>query len=117
MPRANGRWGWRADLVGELLAHDTEGLLFFAGSSEEQVALPFDYRALLTAPPSVLITRLPSAAATTTDATMSSQVLTDLADVEPLLRRFADLILRSTGGPSRVADLLLSRIQGPDAVA
>src|SRR4051812_16862709 len=57
-PRAGGRWGWRADLVAELLAQDTEGLLFFAGCSEEQVELPLDYRVLLTAPRSVLLARL-----------------------------------------------------------
>src|SRR3954453_1750725 len=36
-PRADGRWGWRADLVAELLADPPEGLLFFAGCTEEQV--------------------------------------------------------------------------------
>jgi hypothetical protein len=41
--RADGRWGWRADL----LAH-ADGLLFFAGCSEEQADLPFDFRVLLT---------------------------------------------------------------------
>src|SRR3954469_23369524 len=49
-PRADGRWGWRGDLVAELLADPPEGLLFFAGCSEEQVELPFDYRVVLTAP-------------------------------------------------------------------
>jgi hypothetical protein len=57
-PRADGRWGWRAEKVAELLAGAPDGLLFFAGCSEEQGALPFDYRVLLTAPTPVLVQRL-----------------------------------------------------------
>ena len=34
-PRADGRWGWRAELVADLLARETHGPLFFAGCSEE----------------------------------------------------------------------------------
>ena len=57
-PRADGRWGWRADLVAALLAEPGEGPLFFAGCSEEQTDLPFDYRVLLTAPRAVIVERL-----------------------------------------------------------
>jgi broad-specificity NMP kinase len=58
-PRAEGRWCWRADLVAELLAAaPPDRLLFFAGCSEEQIELPFDYRVLLRAPRSVLVGRL-----------------------------------------------------------
>ncbi|HKO27682.1 MAG TPA: AAA family ATPase, partial [Solirubrobacteraceae bacterium] len=53
-PREDGRWGWRAGQVAELLDRHADGLLFFAGCSEEQSELPFDYRVLLTAPHSVL---------------------------------------------------------------
>src|SRR4051794_9368951 len=111
-PRADGRWGWKADAVAELLARHTDGLLFFAGSSEEQRDLPFDLRVLLTAPRSVLVDRL----ATRTSNPYGrghaerSQVLTDLAGVEPLLRRSADLALTTTAPPSRVADRLLAAI-------
>src|SRR4051812_19212199 len=56
-PRADGRWGWRTDAVAELLA-GADGLLFFAGCSEEQAALPFDLRVLLTAPRATLVERL-----------------------------------------------------------
>src|SRR4051794_15357139 len=50
-PRAEGRWGWRAGAVASLLAHIPDGdLLFFAGCSEEQIAMPFDYRVVLTVP-------------------------------------------------------------------
>ena len=36
----------------------TEDLLFFAGCSEEQIAMPFDYRVVLTAPEAELVARL-----------------------------------------------------------
>ena len=88
-------------------------LVFFAGCSEEQAALPFDYRLLLTAPPDVLVQRL---IARTTNgygrsAEQRAQVLADLADVEPLLRRSADLVLVATEPPPRIADALLSRLR------
>jgi shikimate kinase len=111
-PRADGRWGWRAELVADLLAQETEGLLFFAGCSEEQIGLPFDYRVLLTAPRSVLIERLRTRGSNRYggEDTELSQVLADLAEVEPLLRRSADLVLTTTAPPSQVADCLLGRI-------
>jgi shikimate kinase len=111
-PRADGRWGWRADRVAALLAQETEGLLFFAGCSEEQIELPFDYRVLLTAPRSVLIERLRTRTGNRygSDDAELAQVLADLAEVEPLLRRSADLVLPTTAPPSQVADRLLGRI-------
>src|SRR3954449_12557691 len=57
-PRGDGRWGWRAALVADLVANHPDGPLLFAGCSEEQVALPFDYRVLLTGPRDVLVDRL-----------------------------------------------------------
>jgi hypothetical protein len=57
-PRADGRWGWRVDRVAGLLGQASDGLLFFAGCSEEQAELPFEMRVLLTAPRSVLLERL-----------------------------------------------------------
>ena len=109
-PRADGRWGWRAEKVAELLAGAPGGLLFFAGCSEEQVDLPFDLRVLLTAPRSVLIERLRTRSGYGHDDAELSQVLGDLADVEPLLRRSADLVLTTTASTAEVADVLLGRI-------
>jgi shikimate kinase len=111
-PRADGRWGWRADRVAELLARETEGLLFFAGCSEEQAELPFDFRVLLTAPRSVLIERLRTRTGNRYGAEGDelAQVLADLAEVEPLLRRSADLVLATTAPPAEVADRLLARV-------
>ena len=110
-PRRDGRWGWRAEQVAELLSRSSDELLFFAGCSEEQAELPFDYRVLLTAPEPVVIERL----RTRTNHTYGkgeqlSQVLTDFAEVEPLIRRSADLVLTTTEPPASVADALLQRI-------
>lgn len=96
--RAGGRWGWRVDLVADLLARPSDGLLFFAGCSEEQADLPFDHRVLLTAPEPVLVERLRTRAGNSygRDAGELAQILADLAEVEPLLRRTADLVLTTT---------------------
>ncbi len=109
-PRADGRWGWRADRVAALLGSG-DGPLFFAGCSEEQATLPFDYRVLLTAPVDVLLERLRTRTGNRygRSPAQRAQVLADLAEVEPLLRRSADLILETTEPPERVADVLLSR--------
>ena len=94
-------------------------MLFFAGCSEEQAELPFDYRVLLTAPRSVLIERLRTRTGNAYGRRRAelSQVLADLAEVEPLLRRSADLVLTTTAPPPQVADRLLGRIAELDAGA
>ena len=104
--RSDGRWGWRLDLVARLLDQETEQPLFFAGCSEEQIDLPFDYRVLLTAPRSVLIDRLHTRTGNTYGRTTVelTNVLADLAEVEPLLRRSADLVLSTTAPVAHVAD-------------
>jgi broad-specificity NMP kinase len=111
-PRSGGRWGWRMDLVANLLAQETERPLFFAGCSEEQIALPFDYRVLLTAPRSVLIHRLRTRTGNAYGRTTVelANVLADLAEVEPRLRRSADLVLTTTAPVSEVTDRLTDRI-------
>ena len=111
-PRSDGRWGWRLDLVANLLGQQTERPLFFAGCSEEQIELPFDYRVLLTAPRSVLIDRLRTRTGNTygRSSVELANVLADLAEVEPLLRRSSDLVLSTTAPVSQVADDLTRRI-------
>ena len=113
-PRADGRWGWRVERVADVLKQGEAApdLVFFAGCSEEQVALPFDYRVLLTAPAEILVQRL---MARTTNgygrsAEQRAQVLADLADVEPLLRRSADVILVTTEPTPLIADALLRHV-------
>jgi broad-specificity NMP kinase len=111
-PRADGRWGWRADLVADLLAQAPDQLVFFAGCSEEQAELPFDVRVVLTAPRSVLVQRLRTrtSKAYGRDDHELAQVLADLVEVEPLLRRSADLVLTTTAPTAEMADVLLRRI-------
>jgi hypothetical protein len=96
----------------DVLAQAPEPLAFFAGCSEEQVELPFDVRALLTAPRPVLIERLRRAAANSygRDSAELSQVLADLTEAEPLLRRSADLVPTTTAPPADVAEVLLGRL-------
>ena len=111
-PRAAGRWGWRYAQVAELLNRAPEQLIFFAGCSEEQAELPFDYRVLLTAPEPVLVDRLRTRTNNPygKDQWELSQVLADLAEIEPLLRRSADLVLVTTESPAGTADDLLRRV-------
>ena len=111
-PRADGRWGWRADLVAELLAQDRTGPLFFAGCSEEQVDLPFDYRVLLTAPREVLVQRLRTRTGNAygREGAELARVLADHDEIEPLLRRSADLVLTTTAPTAEVADRLLRHV-------
>ena len=111
-PRADGRWGWRADRAADLLAEVPERLSFFAGCSEEQIELPFNLRVLLTAPRPVLVERLRKRSGNSygRDGAELSQVLADLAEVEPRLRRSADLVLTTTAPTAEVADALLGQI-------
>ncbi len=110
--RADGRWGWRADRVADLLAGHAGDLLFFAGCSEEQAELAFDYRVLLTAPRAVLVERLQRRTTNTYGRGPGEldQLLADLDEVEPLLRRSSDLVLTTTAPPAELADQLISRV-------
>jgi hypothetical protein len=116
-PRGCGRWGWRRDVVAVLLADHGEGLLFFAGCSEEQADLPFDFRVLLTAPEALLVSRLSARTDNPYGQTSSelAQVLGDRAEIEPLLRRSADLVLTTTAPPAQLADAVLASIAERDA--
>ena len=114
-PRGDGRWGWRADRVADLLARHADGPVFFAGCSEEQADLPFDYRVLLTAPAPVLVERLRTRSGNGygREPGELAQVLKDLEAIEPLLRRSADLVLTTTAvPPSDLADRVLAAILG-----
>ncbi len=112
-PRADGRWGWRADAIAPWLAQvpDRE-LLFFAGCSEEQVELPFDHRVVLTVPRAELVKRLRSRTSNPYGRAPAelTQVLADLVHIEPLLRRSADLILTSAPPVAHIADQLLAHL-------
>ena len=112
-PRADGRWGWRADAVASLLAEVPDGdLLFFAGCSEEQIEMPFDYRVVLTVPEDEILARLRTRTSNAygRQPAERGRVLADLAHVEPLLRRSADLVLSTTAPVAEVADRLLAHV-------
>jgi GTPase SAR1 family protein len=118
-PRAGGRWGWCADAVVSLLAQVPDGdLLFFAGCSEEQIEMPFDYRVLLAVPEDELVTRLRTRSSNAYGQTPAErrQVLADLANVEPRLRGSADLVLSTTEPVGEVADRLLAHVAARTAV-
>jgi AAA domain len=111
--RAQGRWGWRADAVASLLAQIPDGeLLFFAGCSEEQIEMPFDYRVVLTVPQDEIVMRLRTRTSNAYGQKPGElqQVLADLANIEPLLRRSADLVLSTTAPVAEVADRLLAHV-------
>jgi shikimate kinase len=116
-PRADGRWGWRVDMVTSLLSQHTHGHLFFAGCSEEQMEVQFDYRVLLTVPRAVLIERLRTRTTNRygRDGGELEQVRADLDEIEPLLRRSAHLVLTTTEPVQRVADRLLEAVAEFDA--
>ena len=118
-PRQDGRWGWRPDRVAELLARDRTQPLFFAGCSQEQAALPFEHRILLTAPPAVLVERLRRRTTNPYGASPAEreQVLSDRVEVEPLLRRSADLVLDATVPAPELADQVVRHLGLPDTLA
>jgi RNase adaptor protein for sRNA GlmZ degradation len=111
-PREDGRWGWRIEMVIDLLASRADRLIFFAGCSEEQAAFSFDVQVLLSAPTSVLVDRLRMRRNNSYggEARERAQILADLAEVEPLLRQSADLVLSTTVPPDQLADQILAYI-------
>jgi dephospho-CoA kinase len=116
-PRENGRWDWRVDLVDALLTRHAGDTLFFAGCSIEQVRLPFDFRVLLTAPESVILERLRTRGGNAygREPAELGQILADLAEVEPLLRRSADVVLDTTAPLLELTDRLLERVAAFEA--
>ncbi len=112
-PAAGGVWRWRSLEVSRLLAEtDQDRLLFFAGCSEEQVQFSWDVVVLLTAPEAVVLERL--ATRTTNafgkDEAERKRVLADLREVEPLLRRSADVVIETSAPLHRVADEMLAAV-------
>ena len=108
-PAADGVWRWRIREVEQLLAGAGDDPLFFAGCSDEQTQVHWDLKLLLTAPKAIILERL---ATRTTNpfgesAGERERVLADLRDVEPLLRRLADLVIDTTEPLGRVVDRVL----------
>jgi shikimate kinase len=108
-PDAGGAWRWRSAKVSQLLADTAGELLFFAGCSEEQTRFEWDLEVLLTAPEAVIVERLAGRATNSFGKTAAERerILTDLQEVEPLLRRSADVVIDTTQPIGRVVDRLL----------
>jgi broad-specificity NMP kinase len=88
--QADGGYVWREDLVAELLSRDGGGTLYVSGTVSNQGRFypRFDAVVLLSAPVDVLLRRIE---ARTTNhygktAEERSLILSDVAEVEPLLR-------------------------------
>jgi dephospho-CoA kinase len=111
--RGSGRWGWRRDRVEEVLGRHDDGLVFFAGCSEEQAQVRFDVRILLTLPEDVLVERLRFRTTNPYGNTEPElqQILGDRAEIEPLLRRSADLVLDGTPTPPALADTIIAHVR------
>jgi dephospho-CoA kinase len=111
-PRPDGAWGWWVQPIRELLDTYEDGLVFFAGCSEEQTQVRFDFTVLLTAPEDVIRERLQSRMTNAFGKTPAELdlVLFALRDVEPRLREIADVIVETTAPVPAVADLVLQSL-------
>jgi len=108
-PDRDGVWRWDADKVSRLLSRSADDPLFFAGCSEEQAQFDWDLRILLTAPEAVILERLRTRATNEfgKSAGERERVLKDVREVEPLLRRSADVVIETTEPLARVVDELV----------
>jgi RNase adaptor protein for sRNA GlmZ degradation len=109
-------WVWRLDVVGALLEEHRDGHLFVGGCSTNQGQLypRFDLIALLTAPTDVMLARV---TARTTNPFGSrpqdrDKILSDTAEVVPLLRRRAAAELDATASLTSLADALETLANG-----
>lgn len=110
---------WLEDRVRALL-DGPEELLFVAGCASNQVGFhdDFDHIVLLSAPAEVIRQRLATREHNPFGKTpeQEAQVMADLAEVEPLLRRVADVEIVTSGSPEQtLAEVLaLVRVVGAD---
>jgi dephospho-CoA kinase len=99
-PLPDGRQRWREDAVEQLLAVEDAGVLFVAGCEENQVRFQprFDVIILLSAPAEILAERLASRTGNPYGRTPGElrRVFDDLRAVEPLLRKAAVYVIRTT---------------------
>jgi dephospho-CoA kinase len=112
--RADGTWGWRTQAVRSLLdTYPENELVVFAGCSDEQAVIRFDFKVLLTAPVEVMLARLRSRTTNPfgkTDAERE-RVLADTEWVLPLLRASADLVIDTLKPVNEVADVVLEAVE------
>lgn len=112
-------WVWREDRIGDLLAGHGTGMLFVSGCSPNQGRFyaSFDHVVLLVAPPPVIAERL--ATRTTNEFGKSpderARALRLQQEVEPLLRRGADLEVDTTAPLDEVVAVILRHVEAPEA--
>lgn len=114
VPLVDGTWGWRLADVRALLERYEGRLVFLAGCSEEQAALEWDLKVLLTATSEVIIDRLIERSNNPFGKTKAEQtrVLSDMEWVLPLLRESADLEIDTTSQPPAVvADAVIEAVR------
>jgi dephospho-CoA kinase len=111
----DGRQRWREDAVDALLASEDAPVLFVAGCEENQVQFHdrFDHIVLLSAPLETLVERL---ATRTTNSYGKApeelrRFLEDVEEVEPRLRRIADLEVRTTAPLEEVVANVLRLVE------
>jgi len=104
---------WLEDRVRALL-DGPEDVLFVAGCASNQGGFhdDFDQVVLLSAPPEVVRQRLRERDTNPFGKTaeQEAQVLADLAEVEPLLRRAADVEIVTTGAPEAALARILELV-------
>lgn len=100
------------DLVRSLFDQQNDGLLFFAGCSDEQTEFKFDLKVLLSAPVEVILERLRTRSTNSFGKSQGhrDRVLSDMGWVVPLLRDAADLIVDTTMPVSEVADTVVDAV-------
>ncbi|MPZ50805.1 MAG: AAA family ATPase [Dehalococcoidia bacterium] len=114
-------WLWREDRIQELLSTEDAEVLFLSGcaSNQAQFYPRFDYIVLLTAPVPLILERL----ATRTNNHFGkgpdelAQILQDQRDVEPRLRRVADLEVDTSASLDQlIATVLQFVLSGEESV-
>lgn len=116
VPLPAGRQRWDEAKVSALLDDDAGDVLVVAGCEDNMGAfLPrFDRVILLSAPVDVILGRLQTR--TTNDFGKSpderERIVTDIAEVEPLLRRIADAEIDTSATPEETLAQVLTAIDG-----
>jgi RNase adaptor protein for sRNA GlmZ degradation len=105
-PDGSPDWIWREDAISALLASHRHGHLFVAGCKTNQGRLypQFDHIALLSAPADVLLARITARTSNPygKHPAERTQILRDLAEVEPLLRATATIEIDASAPLSQV---------------
>jgi shikimate kinase len=111
---AGADWVWREDRIAGLLAHEHTDTLFVSGTSPNQGKFyaQFDHVVLLTAPPAVIGKRLATRINNNfgKDPDQLARTLRLQQEVEPLLRRGADLEVDTTAPLDEVIAAILRHV-------